>query len=89
MICADCIHWIPGDTWGTNPNGTDHGVLVECKGWCLAKPNKRKRWNYCSVAKCKLFDKAKRRGLIMSGEVPITKEQLETLSNFLEEILSE
>ena len=42
MICANCVHWTMGDTWGTNFNGRDHGVTIECKGWCLAKPNKRK-----------------------------------------------
>lgn len=87
MICANCVHWTMGDTWGTNPNGKDHGVLVECKGWCLAKPNKRKRWNYQPAKKCPLFTKRKQTGLIMTGQGLPTPEQLETIHNFLEENL--
>lgn len=87
MICANCIHWTMGDTWGTNPNGRDHGVLVECKGWCLAKPNKRKRWNYQPATKCPLFSKRKQTGLIMTGQGLPTQEQLDTIANFLEENL--
>ena len=43
MICADCELWTPGEFWGTN--NRKNSTLVACKGWCIAKPNKRKRWN--------------------------------------------
>ena len=88
QYCVDCSHWTMGDTWGT-PQGRDHGYgfTVECKGWCLAKPNKRKRWNYSPATKCLLFDKRKRIGLIMEGQGLPTEEQLETIQNFIEENL--
>lgn len=65
-ICAECIHWTMGDIW-ESPIGRDHGVTIECKGWCLAKPNRRKRWNYHPATKCKLFDKRPMRGFIYEG----------------------
>lgn len=83
MICADCVHWTMGDTCGS-PRGKGHGVIVECKGWCFAKPNKRKRWNYQPATKCLLFSKRKSTGLMISGEGLPTEEQLETIANFLE-----
>lgn len=86
MICADCVHWTMGDTWGS-PRGKGHGVVVECKGWCFAKPNKRKRWNYNPSSKCKLFEKKKQNGLMISGNGLPTEEQLEIIANFLEENL--
>jgi len=86
MVCADCIHWTMGATWGA-PNGRGHGFTIECKGWCLAKPNKRKRWNYQPAIKCHLFSKRKHTGLIMAGKGLPTEEQLETIINFLEENL--
>ena len=87
MICANCVHWTMGDTWGTNFNGRDNGVTIECKGWCLAKPNKRKRWNYKPADKCPLFVKRKQTGFIMSSHGLPTQEQLNTITNFLEENL--
>lgn len=51
-ICAECSKWTSGDFWGTGRN--NHGVLVECKGWCHLKPNARKRWNYAPA--CNDFD---------------------------------
>ena len=87
MICAECIHWRMGDTWGTNITGRDHGVLVESKGWCVAKPNKRKRWNYQPAHKCLLFNPRERNTLIMSGQGLPTEEQLNTIVNFIEEKL--
>jgi len=61
--------------------------LIDSKGWCLAKSNKRKRWNYQPCAKCKLFEKRKRNGIIISGKGLPTEEQLEAIMNFLEENL--
>lgn len=75
-----------GDTWGT-PQGRDHGFTIECKGWCFAKPSKRKRWNYHPATKCPLFDERERIGLIMEGQGLPTEEQLETIQNFIEEKL--
>ena len=89
MICAGCKHWTMGDTWGT-PMGRDHGVLVECKGWCLAKPGvKRKRWNYQPCHKCKLYEARKRDAIILSGTGLPTEEQLEVIKNFIEEKLGD
>ena len=84
MICAECKKWTMGETWGTNPIGKDHGTIVECKGWCLAKPNKRKRWNYQPAHKCKLFDPSEQDTLIISGRGLPTQEQLDTIINFVE-----
>ena len=53
--CVDCSHWEPGEFWSAT--GT--------KGWCLAKPNKRKRWNYCNA--CDLFDERKKTGFFYQG----------------------
>ena len=75
-----------GDTW-SSPIGKGHGVIVESKGWCLAKSNKRKRWNYTPSSKCKFFEKRKQNGIIISGKGLPTEEQLETITNFLEEHL--
>lgn len=85
MICADCEHWTPGEFWGTN--NRKNSTVVACKGWCLAKPNKRKRWNYAPACKCQLFSKKKRTGLIMSGVGLPTEEQLNIIKEFLEENL--
>lgn len=79
-ICANCIHWEMGDYWGTGTG--NHGVLVECKGWCLAKKNKRKRWNYCSACK-DLFEAREQNTLIMHGTGLPTDDQLNELDNFI------
>ncbi len=84
-ICAECVHWRMGDTWGTNLTGRDHGVLVESKGWCVAKPNKRKRWNYQPASKCNLLELREKNTLIMSGQGLPTKEQIDTIMDFLDE----
>ena len=86
MICAECKHWTMGDSWST-PMGRDHGVAIECKGWCLAKPNKRKRWNYQPATKCSLFDLRERDGIILSGTGLPTEDQIDTIVNFIEEKL--
>ena len=86
MICADCVHWTMGDTWGT-PMGKEHGVLVECKGWCLAKPNKRKRWNYQPCNNCSLFEAKEKDSLIICGTGMPTDEQMQAVKDFLKEKL--
>ena len=83
MICAECKHWTMGDTWGTNLSGRDHGVVVECMGWCLAKPNKRKRWNYQPAKKCTLFDPRRPTSLIINGEGPATEEQIQQVLEYI------
>lgn len=74
-----------GDMWSSGRG--KHGVAVECKGWCLAKKNKRKRWNYCSANNCELFDMRKKKGIIMSGNGCPTPEQVATICAFIEENL--
>lgn len=69
-ICAKCSNWEPGEFWHSGPD-CNHGVLVESKGWCLAKKDKngevvkRKRWNYCTA--CPMFSKKKMNGFIYQG----------------------
>lgn len=53
----------------------------------LAKPNKRKRWNYSPATKCPLFSKKECTGIIIEGQGVPTEEQLETIQNFVEENL--
>ena len=84
-ICADCKHWEIGDTWGTNSR--INSTVIACKGWCNAKPNKRKRWSYAPANNCQLFDKREQTSLIMSGCGLPTKEQLNTIVSFVEEKL--
>ena len=83
MICAECTHWTPGEFWGTGEH--NHGTVVDCKGWCYAKKNRRKRWNYTSAYDCAYFEKKRMKGLIMSGSGPMTEEQIYRLSEFLVE----
>lgn len=81
-ICAECIHWECGMFFGTG----NHMTLVESKGWCLFKKNrkgeivKRKRWNYCPA--CPNFMKEKRSGFIYQGGGGNTVE--EDLRNIVE-----
>ena len=63
LICAQCQYWEMGNFWGTGSG--KHGFLVESKGWCKVKKNKRKRWNYCPA--CGLFKKEPRQGFIYEG----------------------
>ena len=67
-----------GDFWGTGSG--KHGFLVESKGWCKVKRNKRKRWNYCPA--CGLFKKEPRQGFIYEGGGGNTIE--EDLNNITE-----
>ena len=85
MICAECKHWTMGDTWGS-PMGRDHGVVIECKGWCLAKPNKRKRWNYQPCFKCPLFEAREVNSIIMSGTGMPNEEQIQTILDFIKKV---
>ena len=43
-ICAECKHWTGGEFWGSGSG--KHGVVIEAKGWCTLRSNKRKRWNH-------------------------------------------
>ena len=80
-ICAECNHWDMGDFWGTGSG--KHGVLVESKGWCLFKKNKRKRWNYCPA--CKDFDKRKMNGFIYEGGGKPIEEDLKNIAELMED----
>lgn len=84
-ICAECTKWECGQFWGTGSG--KHGVLVESKGWCLLKKNKRKRWNYCKA--CEAFDNA-HHGFIYQGggDTPI-EEDLANVMQLVDEMLSE
>lgn len=83
-ICAECTKWEPGDFWGTGSG--NHGVLVESKGWCLLKKNKRKRWNYCKA--CDGFDNAHRGFIYQGGDLSI-EEDLANVMQLVDEMLSE
>lgn len=83
-ICAECTKWEPGDFWGTGSG--NHGALVECKGWCLLKKNKRKRWNYHKA--CDGFDNAHRGFIYCGGDLPI-EEDLANVTQLVNEIFSE
>lgn len=85
-ICAECAKWKPGDFWGTGTG--KHGVLVESKGWCFYKKNKRKRWNYCPACK-EGFEKSKRKGFTYCGNGEPTMEDLENITAMTEEILND
>lgn len=84
-ICAECKHWTMGNFWSSNPR--KNSTVIACKGWCNAKPNKRKRWNYAPASNCQLFDKREQTSLIMSGCGLPTEEQLNTIVSFVEEKL--
>lgn len=82
-ICAECTKWEPGGFWGTGSG--KHGVLVESKGWCLLKKNKRKRWNYCKA--CESFDNAHRGFIYQGGDLPI-EEDLANVMQLVDEMIS-
>ena len=82
-ICAECVSWEMGDFWGSGSG--KHGVVIECKGWCVFKPNKRKRWNYCPA--CKDFNKRKMNGFIYEGGGGKTiEEDLENITVLMQEL---
>ena len=85
-ICGSCRYWEPGDFWGTGSG--NHGVLIESKGWCTSKKNKRKRWNYCGA--CKGFEKRHDTGFIYcgGGGTPL-EEDLENLTEKMDEFIKD
>ena len=85
-ICAECAKWKPGDFWGTGTG--KHGVLVESKGWCVYKKNKRKRWNYSPACK-EGFEKRKKNGFTYCGNGVPTMEDLENIATLTEELLND
>lgn len=87
MRCSECKYWEPGEYW-QSPNGKGHGCLIDCKGFCTAKPNKRKRWNYASAYNCNFFTKSERNSYIMYGNGVPTQEQLNRLIDFIDEKLN-
>ena len=89
-ICAECSYWEPGEFWGGG-GSTNHGVVIESKGWCLGKRNKqgevvkRKRWNYCVA--CPLFDKKPMNGFMYQGGGGNTiEEDLENITSLMKEL---
>lgn len=90
-ICADCIHWEPGDFWGTGSG--KHGVLVESLGWCMSKKDKngnifkRKRWNYHSAC-TNNFTKKKMTGFCYmgGGGTHTIQEDLQNISELMKEL---
>jgi len=84
-ICAECKHWTCGEFWGSGSG--KHGVVVESKGWCTLKSNKRKRWNY--IPACKDFLKAKRNGFFYEGgNLPI-EEDLANITELMKELVED
>ena len=72
-----------GDIW-TSGSGK-HRVAIECKGWCILKPNKRKRWNYISA--CDNFSKRKKNGFIYEGGGGKTiEEDLSNITSLMQEL---
>lgn len=86
LICADCKHWEMGDLWGSGSG--KHGLVIECKGWCFAKKNKRKRWNYSPS--CKLFDKEPVHGFIYEGGGgKLIEEDLNNIGELMERLVQD
>jgi len=85
-ICAECEHWKMGNEWSCSSE-SKHGVLVETKGWCMLKPNKRKRWNYHPA--CDNLKKRKKRGFFYEGGNKPIEEDLDNIFGLMEEILED
>lgn len=83
-ICAECQYWEAGDSWGTGHG--KHGLLIESKGWCTFKKNKRKRWNYCNA--CKDFSKQPRTGFIYQGGDHSIEEDMENVMQLTENLIN-
>ncbi|MCR4849053.1 MAG: hypothetical protein K5920_09435 [Bacteroidales bacterium] len=83
-ICAECAKWEPGPMWMASDG--KHGVFIECKGWCLLKKNKRKRWNYNPACEDG-FEKKERNGFIYCGNGEPTEEDLENITELTEELI--
>jgi len=79
-ICAECTKWKCGDYWGSGSG--KHGVLVESKGWCLLKKNKRKRWNYHKACNC--LDLREQDSFIVHGCGLPTQEDVDYISKCVE-----
>ena len=62
-ICANCKKWHMGDAWCVNSEDEDHGVLVNCLGYCR---DHRKRWNW--EEPCSFFKPRKEIGFTVSGQ---------------------
>jgi len=85
-ICADCVDWKPGEFWGDGSG--KHGVVIECKGWCVHKPNKRKRWNYCPA--CKDFNKRKMKGFFyQGGDGKTLEEDIQNITELMKELMED
>lgn len=84
-ICAECKYWEVGNFWGSGSG--KHGLLVESKGWCVAKKNKRKRWNYCPS--CKLFENEPKRGFIYIGGGKTIEEDLYNIAGLMSELVED
>ena len=83
-ICANCVHWAPGEYWGTGSG--KHGVLVECKGTCDAKkPNIRKRWNYHPACE-RDYEKKKMTGFIYHGGDKPIEEDVTNITELMKEL---
>lgn len=80
-ICAECSHWDVGDFWFGSDG--EHGVAIETKGWCLLKPNKRKRWNYHPVCDC--FNRKPVTGFIYQGGCKPVEEDIKGLAEAMRE----
>ena len=84
-ICAECTKWDVGDYWSTGSGKND--VMVECKGWCLLKKNKRKRWNYCKA--CESFDERKFNSFMCSGFGMPTQEDVDFIAENTNKLLTD
>lgn len=84
-ICAECTKWELGDYWGTGSG--KHGVMVESKGWCVLKKNKRKRWNYCKACDC--FDERKITSFMCGGQGMPTQEDVDFIAENTNKLLTD
>lgn len=82
-MCGQCLSWEMGNFWGSGSG--KHGVLIESKGWCTFKKNKRKRWNYCPS--CENFNKRKMCGFIYQGGGGNTiEEDIQNITGLMKEL---
>ena len=88
-ICAECKHWEAGEFWGTNfvKATKKYHTIVQCKGWCTAKKNKRKRWNFAPAC-LTLFEPMKKTSFIYHGQGLPTERDLENINKGIEELLT-
>lgn len=83
-ICAECVYWESGPFWSSGSG--KHGTLVEAKGWCNVKKNRRKRWNYHPA--CELCDLMEKTSFTYcgGGGTPI-EEDLQNITAQLNKIM--